>query len=191
MPSSSPVEVDIIVIGGGTMGLAAAYYAARKRYKTLLLEQYDFWNSKGSSCGYSRIFRVMHSNHHMVRLAEASLTLWREIEAAGHGTKILYQQPLIFYGSQQSAETPEGRLSDMARTMDSLGIYFESLGRDDLMRTFPVFKTMPADYFGYVQPNSAAIRVRDSIELFRSLARQHGAVLLNNQKATVTPNFGS
>lgn len=181
-------EFDVVIIGGGTIGLAAAYYSARARYKTLLLEQFDFWNSKASSGGYSRIFRVMHSDRHMAQLAEISLALWREIEAAGGGREILYEHPLVFFGSKTSDITPEGKLSDMAKTMNALGIPFQELDRAGLLREFPVFKTLPDDYFGYVQPNSAAIRVRDSIELFWTLASRDGAVLLKNQKATITPN---
>jgi glycine/D-amino acid oxidase-like deaminating enzyme len=122
----------------------------------------------------------------MAQLAEISLALWREIEEASGGKKkILYPQPLLFHGSSKSDRTPEGKLSEMANTMNKLGIPFQELNRDGLLRHFPVFKTIPGDYFGYVQPNSAAIRVRNSMALFQTLSSREGAVLLENQPATV------
>lgn len=190
-PPPTGSEFDIIIIGGGTMGLAAAYYAARAGCRTLLLERFEFWNKKASSGGYSRIFRVMHSHSDlergtaMVRLAEISLALWQEIEAAGGGKQLLNRRPLLFYGTPNSHSGPEGNLSDMEETMSRLGVPFARLEASDLSQRFPVFKTIPGNYFGLVQPNSAVIRVRDSIELFQNLAEREGALLLENQAATV------
>ena len=46
---------DIIIIGGGASGLGAAVDAARRGYKTLLLEKNDF--AKGTS---SRSTKLVH-----------------------------------------------------------------------------------------------------------------------------------
>ena len=79
MPSSDARDFDIAIIGGGTMGLSAAYYAAAAGHRTVLFEQFDFYNDRGSSDGDSRMFRVLYSDANMARLAETSLGLWNEI----------------------------------------------------------------------------------------------------------------
>ena len=106
-PSGS--SFDMIIIGGGTIGLSAAYYAAARGLKTLLLEQFDsLAGPRASSGGASRMFRVMYSPSYMAKLAEISLALWKEIEAAS-GVEILWTQPLIFYGDSEN--TVEGNLA--------------------------------------------------------------------------------
>ena len=85
---------DIIIIGGGTIGLSAAYYAAARGHKTLLLEQYDqLADDRSSSGGYSRMFRIMYSEDYTAKLAEIAFALWHEIEIAS-GIQILNRSPL-------------------------------------------------------------------------------------------------
>lgn len=46
---------EVIIIGGGVMGSATAYYLSKHLGKNvLLLEQYDFLHKRGSSHGDSR-----------------------------------------------------------------------------------------------------------------------------------------
>ena len=91
--SSEIREVDIAIIGGGTTGLSAAYHAAAAGRRTVLFEQYEFGNSRASSDGDSRMFRVMYSDATMARLAEAALAQWHEIEASEYMTRNMRESP--------------------------------------------------------------------------------------------------
>ena len=93
----SGTTFDVIIIGGGTIGLSAAYYAAARGLTTLLLEQFSIGNDKASSGGASRMFRIMYAPAYMAQLAEVSLAMWKEIEVRSE-LEILAMQPLIFYG---------------------------------------------------------------------------------------------
>jgi monomeric sarcosine oxidase len=185
VPPPSGSSFDIIIIGGGTIGLSAAYYAAARGLKTLLLEQFDsLANPWAGSGGTSRMFRIMYSPAFMAQLAEVSLALWKEIETAS-GLEILWTQPLIFYGDPE--QTVEGDLGQMHQILAKLGVpdtwYPNSAG---LMQQYPAFKNMPPNYVGLVQANSAVIRTKTSISAFATLAAKAGATLLTKQPATVT-----
>jgi sarcosine oxidase len=74
-------DADIIVVGAGITGVATARELARRRFQVLLLEQFELRNSRGSSHGTSRIFRLAYPDSHYVRLAQSALSAWRELEA--------------------------------------------------------------------------------------------------------------
>jgi monomeric sarcosine oxidase len=183
--STPGTAVDVAIIGGGTIGLSAAYYAAAAGYSTVLFEQFDFGNPRASSDGDSRMFRVMYADATMARLAEASLAQWREIEDST-GRPLLRRNGLLFYGV--AAQNVEGDLSACAKVMTGLGIPYTKSGRDELLAGYPVFKALPDDYTGLYQPSGATILVKDSLDTFVSLARQHGARLLTQCPATVAPS---
>jgi len=56
-------EVDVVVLGGGPAGLAAATAAARRGAKTLLVERYGFLGGMGTAAGVTN-FCGLHANVH-------------------------------------------------------------------------------------------------------------------------------
>lgn len=57
---------DVIVVGGGPVGLAAAYEVAKAGKKVLVLEQNNFFNQAGSSGDLARMFRTMYGSFYGV-----------------------------------------------------------------------------------------------------------------------------
>ncbi len=52
-PTSRTLQADVVVVGGGTAGLAAAFAVGRKRLKVLLVEQHGF-------CGGLTVYSMVH-----------------------------------------------------------------------------------------------------------------------------------
>jgi sarcosine oxidase len=77
------VTWDLIVVGGGAMGLATAWQAARTGREVLVLEQFDVGHDKGSSHGAGRIFRLAYADPSYVALAHRAQVLWHELESLG------------------------------------------------------------------------------------------------------------
>jgi sarcosine oxidase len=73
-------RADVVVVGAGAMGSAAAWQLARRGRAVALLEQFDRGHVRGSSHGGSRIFRLAYDDPQYVHLARAALRGWRELE---------------------------------------------------------------------------------------------------------------
>src|SRR2546426_9064426 len=72
---------DIIVLGLGAMGSAAAYHLARRGVRVLGIEQYTPAHEQGSSHGRSRIIREAYFEHpDYVPLIQRAYELWRGLE---------------------------------------------------------------------------------------------------------------
>ena len=84
----STATTDVVVVGGGVMGLASAWALKRAGRDVTVLEQYEVGHSLGSSHGESRIFRFAYDEPEWVQLAQEALPLWRELEEES-GTQLL------------------------------------------------------------------------------------------------------
>ena len=185
------VQYDVIVVGGGTIGLSAAYHAScrkdsqGKNYSVALVDQYDVDNGNNSSKGYERMFRVLYAPGQRARLVESAYAMWHEMESYTQN-QILAEHPMLFFGFPNSA-TFEGSLQAIADTMDTLGIPYDRLDSpSEINNAFPMFNPngMPSNYVGLRQNMGATILVQPSFNAFEGLARDNGVKFITNTKAT-------
>jgi len=73
---------DVVVVGGGVIGSAAAWQLARAGRSVTLLERFGPGHVHGASHGSSRIFRLGYAHPAYIELARSSERHWRELEAA-------------------------------------------------------------------------------------------------------------
>ncbi|MCA9881296.1 MAG: FAD-dependent oxidoreductase, partial [Thermomicrobiales bacterium] len=74
---------DVAVIGGGTMGSAAAWALTRQGLRPVVLEQFSVVHDQGSHSGDTRIFRHAYAESpDYVPLVLRADELWQELEAA-------------------------------------------------------------------------------------------------------------
>src|SRR5580704_652848 len=71
---------EVIVVGGGAMGAATAWWLARSGRRVTLLEQYEAGHDHGSSHGRARIFRLAYRDPKYVALARRAQALWQVLE---------------------------------------------------------------------------------------------------------------
>jgi sarcosine oxidase len=74
------VVVDVIVVGGGAMGSAAAWQLAERGVEVVLLERFEPGHTQGASHGASRIFHLSCPDPVHIALAREAQGLWRELE---------------------------------------------------------------------------------------------------------------
>ena len=72
----------MVIVGAGVMGLAAAWRLSAAGADVVVLEQFCVGHHHGSSHGPTRVFRVLYDDPLYVRMAQAAIPLWRELEAA-------------------------------------------------------------------------------------------------------------
>lgn len=89
---------DVVVVGLGAMGSAAARELAGRGRRVIACEQYAQGHDQGSSHGAARIFRLAYEQDDYVRLAAEALRGWRALEDEAQ-VEILRQSGAIDYGS--------------------------------------------------------------------------------------------
>jgi sarcosine oxidase len=100
---------DVAVVGAGVNGLAAGWALRRRGVDAVVYEQFELGHTRGSSHGRTRIFRLAYPEPDWVRLAQAALEGWRELEDESgqqllllNGFLELYRQGVV--SSQQALE---------------------------------------------------------------------------------------
>lgn len=169
---------DVIVVGLGAMGSAAAYHLAQRGQRVLGLEMFQPGHDQGSSHGYHRMIR--HSSFQddgYVPLAARAFELWHELEEASGKTLLTM--------------TGEVRLLDEARYPKDLAAvevmaargFLERLSEDDLRDRLPGFRLyegMSATY----EANAGYLRSEVGIITHCALAQQHSAVIRTGEEVT-------
>ena len=75
-------QYDVIVIGGGTMGTAAAWELGKRGLKTLVPERFEHVHPYGAHSGETRIIRHAYAEGaDYVPLVLRADDLWMELEA--------------------------------------------------------------------------------------------------------------
>jgi glycine/D-amino acid oxidase-like deaminating enzyme len=73
-------RVDLIIVGAGQAGSAAAWVASARRLNVVLLEQFGPEHKNGSSHGSARIFRRAYPDKLHVDLTGMAGERWRQLE---------------------------------------------------------------------------------------------------------------
>jgi sarcosine oxidase/L-pipecolate oxidase len=166
---------DVIVVGGGPIGLAAAYRCAKAGKSVLLLERFNFFNQSGSSNDMVRMFRTMYTQDFMANLAYQSMSVWRDLEADA-GESLIWMNGLLNFGDPNYQSGPEGNLMAPIPNMERLGLPYEILNVTQIMQRYP-FRGLPGNFVGIFAPDNGCIDVPLLLRSLYRLAQSYGAKL--------------
>lgn len=164
---------DVIVVGAGAMGSAAAYYLARDGYRVLLLEQFDLQHEKGSSNDHSRIIRYAYDHPAYITLMRAAYPLWHALEEASQTT--LYVQT----GGLDIGNASDPSFAATRQCLAQAGIPHEILTPSEAAARFPMFR-FDDDVDIIYQADTGILRAAAAVAVHLRLAQQHGAVVRAN-----------
>ena len=160
---------DVIVVGLGGMGSAAAYHLARRGQRILGLEQFGPAHSLGSSHGSSRLVRQLEDPGY-VPLAQQAYALWRELEDYS-GEALLLITGGLYLG-------PPGcpMLTDAQAAADRWDMSHEILTAAETRRRFPTL--VPDDgTVALYEPTAGVVRPELAVATHLRLAGAAGADL--------------
>ena len=97
---------DLVVVGLGALGSAAAYWSARvPGTRVLALERYEIGHPNGASEDVSRIIRRSYHRRDYVRLTARAYDTWAEVERES-GTRIVFKTGGLDVGPRGQKEHP-------------------------------------------------------------------------------------
>jgi sarcosine oxidase len=166
---------DVVVIGAGGMGSAAAHYLARDGRRVLLVEQFSVGHSRGSSHGGSRIIRHSYVEREYASLAPHAFALWRQLQRESSARLLGDTGGLDF--APPDYPTLLGRMA----TLDNLGLPYRLYGRSELARDFPQFR-LPSGWVALYQADAGILSATRCVQTLAAHAVKRGAVLRENSR---------
>jgi sarcosine oxidase len=167
---------DVIVIGLGGMGSAAAYHLARRGARVLGLEQFTIPHEFGSSHGESRIIRLAYAEHpSYVPLLRRAYELWRELEATTH------QDLLTITGGIDAGPPESAIVRGSLLACDTHQLPHELLTAAELHRRYPGYRLSP-DMVAILQPDGGFLHPERCIVNHVAVAQAYDAEIHAGEK---------
>ena len=161
---------DVIVLGAGGMGSAAAYYLAAAGKKVLLLEQFELNHQKGSSYGESRVIRYSYDNPIYVELMRAAYPLWFALE------KEAQERLYIKTGGLDFGDPNQETFQTLKHSMDEAELAYEYLSKQEVERRFPQFR-LDEGMAAIFQSDTGLLKPSRCVLAHIRLAQEHGATV--------------
>ncbi len=167
--------MEVIVIGLGAMGSAAAQHLAERGYRVRGFDQYLPPHTHGSSHGLTRIFRQAYfEDHRYVPLLVRSFELWKKLER-DTGTHLLHLPGALVIGPR------DGQL--VKRSAESAGQFnlpYQLLNATELKQRYPSFNVRP-DTCALLEANAGYLLPEACVEQQLRQAARAGAQLHTNE----------
>src|SRR5262245_39929175 len=122
---------DIVIIGAGVMGAAAAADAARNGAQVALIDQAILPNPRAASVDHSKVFRFAYPDALYARMAADALKLWRLLEEET-GARLMTDTGVLMIGREQTSTEAE-----TYDTLRALGLQAELLDGRETTARFP------------------------------------------------------
>lgn len=177
------MNADVIIIGAGSMGMAAGYYLAKQNKKVVLIDPHDPPHTKGSHHGETRLIRHAYGEgESYVPMALRAQELWLELEKEAN-RKIFHQTGVLNFGTPDS-----DFLKNVRRSVEIHSLPADFLTAEEVNERWPGFQ-LSDELTSCYEPDSGILMSEEAIRAYRELAEQHGAELLMNthiQKVTAS-----
>src|SRR2546425_2010857 len=130
---------DLVIIGGGVMGLCTAYAAIPFTSKITLLEKSRIGDKKTASFGYTRSIRNEYLDPWYARLAYEARKLWLELEQKAAEPFIINCGCLNIAREDITPNLIETYAEQSYQVLNQLSLRTETFTRETLQHRFPQF----------------------------------------------------
>lgn len=162
---------DVIVIGAGGMGTAAAAHLARRGAAVLAVDRFPVGHARGSSHGQSRLIRLAYFEHpDYVPLLRRARDLWRSL---GQDTG----RPVFVESGLLSSGPPTGDVvAGTLRSARDHGLEVERLSGREAMARWPAFR-IPDDWESVFEAEAGHLAVEACVRGHAEVAIRHGGLI--------------
>ena len=168
---------DTIVIGGGSMGTAAAWELGKRGERALVLEQFGHVHTQGSHSGYTRVIRHAYSEGaDYVPLVLRADELWMELEAA-IGERVYHRVGGLELTAPGFDQAHTARASAKAHNLD-----YEWIDGAEVRRRWPQIQ-VPDDWEAGYGARSGFLDVEMALHGMADQARILGVKIRENEPA--------
>ncbi|MHB8629004.1 MAG: N-methyl-L-tryptophan oxidase [Aggregatilineales bacterium] len=167
------IHSEVLIVGGGGMGLATAWRLAKAGRAVRVIEQFPFFHDRGSSHTEHRIIRRTYEDALYSRLVPHAYQLWSELEADS-GQKLMYLCGGVEIGPVNDATLK--RLIDIA---GDLNVPLKIWSPAEAQKHYPQFHLRPDWLMAYC-PDNGFLAVDDCVRAHAEQAAKHGAILQDN-----------
>jgi glycine/D-amino acid oxidase-like deaminating enzyme len=171
---------DLIIVGGGIMGLMTAYYAVLQNSNVVIIERLTIGNKEAASFSYTRSIRTDYLEPLYARLAYEAQLLWLELEQKSKN-QLFNKCGCLNIAKSSITPNIEGtyaqRSFEVAR---SLHYQPEKYSREELRKKFPQFE---AD-FGTLDTKGGFLQLPAITEFILGLLKERGVTFLENTEIT-------
>lgn len=169
---------DLIIIGTGSMGAAAAMHAARRGLDVLAIDRASIPNAIASHHGNTRFFRESTFEHPgYVPLLREARAAWSDLDERARID--LFERTGMLLAGPAGAES----VTTSIQTCVDHDIEHEVLDHKQIQRRFPAF-IVPAGYRAVWEPGAGCLACERAIEVMVGKARALGATILEHTRVT-------
>jgi glycine/D-amino acid oxidase-like deaminating enzyme len=148
-------NAEIIVVGAGAFGGWTALYLREMGFSVTLIDQYGPGNSRATSGGESRQIRAGYGDREIyTRWVLEAFDRWKAREAEW-GKTLFFRTGQLTLAREWTKE-----LTDTRKVFDKLGVKYETVKHDDLVRQYPQMNTQSVD-FGMYTPSTGVLKARE------------------------------
>lgn len=172
------MQYDLIIIGSGSVGAAAGFYARKAGLNVLMTDAHMPPHQHGSHHGDTRLMRHAYGEgEKYVPLVLRAQTLWDEL-AAISGEAIFERSGVVNLGPADSTF-----LDTVAHSAAQFSLPVEHLDAAAVMQRWPEI-TVPQDYRAIFEPDSGVLKSELAVKTLIAMAKDAGCAQLFNCPVT-------
>lgn len=172
------MKYDLIIIGSGSVGAAAGYYATQADLNVLMIDAHLPPHTEGSHHGDTRLIRHAYGEgERYVPMVLRAQALWNAL-AEESGETVFEQTGVVNLGPAGSEF-----LANVARSARQYNLDVEQLDASAIMNRWPEIR-VPEGYIGLFEANSGVLRSELAVKTWIRLAKEAGCAQLFNCPVT-------
>lgn len=173
------MQYDIVVIGSGSVGSFAGYYAAKSGKKLCYIDKFPPPHDQASYHGDTRIFRIAYGEgERYIPLLQRAYTLWGEFERCV-GEKLFERCGVLNIGDPESEF-----MRNVAKSSRDFALNVENLTPAQMQSRYNL--TLPQHFVGILERDTGFVYSDKSVEYAIKGAQECGADLLVGDITAIT-----